>query len=183
MATVSRVINDSQFVSPELESRVREAIEALDCRRNALAGSLRHRRTRTLGLVIPGSYNPFFAEVGHGIEEICFSSGYNVILCSSENNEALEGQCVSTLIEKQVDRIVFVAAGESAAHVRDLLDLDISVVAVDREIEGVSADSVLTDNLQGGYLGTQHLLELGNEQIACISGPTAVLPSSDRVTG
>lgn len=182
-ATVSHVINQTRFVSPELEARVREAIESLDYQPNAVARSLRGKRTRTLGMIIPDSSNPFFAEVARGIEDLCFDLGYNVILCNSDGDPSKEEAYISLLTEKRVDGIAFVAAGGTIDHISQLLDRKIPVVVVDREIKGLKADCVLTDNLDGGYQATAHLLALGHRRIGCILGPSDLTPSADRVTG
>jgi len=109
--------------------------------------------------------------------------GYNVILCNSDGDPAKEEAYISLLTEKRVDGIVFVAAGATTDHIRQLLDRKVPVVVVDREVKGLEADCVLTDNLQGGYQATAHLLALGHRRIACIAGPSDLTPSAERVTG
>jgi len=68
-ATVSHVINETRFVSPELRERVLTAVAELDYRPNAVARGLRQKKTRTIGLVVPDNSNPFFAEVAKGVED------------------------------------------------------------------------------------------------------------------
>jgi LacI family transcriptional regulator len=87
------------------------------------------------------------------------------------------------LTAKQVDGILFVAAGVSTEHIRRLQDEQVPLVVVDREIPDVSVDEVLTDNVYGGEIVTRHLVNLGHRRIGCITGPSDVTPSADRVTG
>jgi len=181
--TVSHVINETRFVSEELRVRVLEAMEELNYQRSAVARSLRRKETQTIGMMVPDSSNPFFAEVARGIEDTSFSQGYSVILCNSDGDMEKEQFYINVLVEKRVDGIIFVAAGGSAQHIRSLLERDMPLVVVDREIAGVEVDSVLTDNLHGGYLATKHLIELGHRRIGCITGPSDLTPSAERVLG
>ena len=182
-STVSHVINGTRFVSADARGRVRAAMEQLDYRPNALARSLRRGETLTLGMILPDSANPFFAEVGHHIEQAAFEAGYNVVLCNTEGDLEKERLYVDLLLEKQVDGIIFVAAGDRSESVAALIQTGVPLVIVDRDLKDVPADTVLTDNLQGGYLGTRHLIGAGHERIACITGPSHLTPSADRVTG
>ncbi len=120
--TVSHVLNETRYVSPELAERVWEAVEALNYQPNAVARSLRRKRTHTLGMIIPDNSNPFFAEVARGIEDLCFDLGYNVILCNSDQDREKEQTYIDLLTEKQVDGIVFVAAGGHAGHLQSILE-------------------------------------------------------------
>ncbi len=181
--TVSHVINNTRFVSEEVRQRVQAAMIELGYHPNALARSLRRGETNTLGLILPDSANPFFAEIGHSVETAAFSHGYNVILCNTDGDVDRERTYVDVLLKKQVDGIVFVAAGERSDSISHILKLEIPIVVVDRDLPEVQLDTVLSDNYQGGYLATQHLINLGHRRIACISGPSHLNPSALRVTG
>lgn len=181
--TVSHVINDTRFVSATVREKVLGAMREMDYHPNALARSLRRGETRTLGLILPDSANPFFAEVGRGIERSAFENGYNVILCNTDGDARKEAVYVDVLIEKHVDGVVFVAVGENSDTLHRLLDIDLPVIVVDRDFPGIDVDAVLADNHQGGYIATRHLIDLGHRRIGCIGGPSQITPSADRVTG
>jgi LacI family transcriptional regulator len=181
--TVSHVINETRFVSEVVRTRVLDAIKDLGYQPNVLARSLRRGETRTIGLILPDSANPFFAEIGRCIEAAAFDFDYSVVLCNSEGNLRREQHYTEVLTTKQVDGIVFVAAGDHANSLSILLDRGLPFVLIDRDLPDVKADTVLGDNHQGGYLATRHLLALGHRQIGCISGPSNVTPSAQRVTG
>ncbi len=182
-ATVSHVINNTRLVSPETRERVVAAMDALHYRPNALARSLRQGKTNTIGLVLPDSANPFFAEISRSIEDAAFKKGYSVFLCNTELDTQRELFYVDVLSKKQVDGIIFVAAGDQADSVDFLLRRSMPLVMVDRNVPTVEADAVLTDNQLGGFLATQHLLELGHTRIACIAGPSSITPSAERIIG
>lgn len=181
--TVSHVINESRFVSDAAIRRVQRAMKELNYQPNAVARSLRRKDTHTLGLVLPDISNPFFAEVARGIETYAFQQGYTVIFGSSDDDIKKEHAYLRVLIEKQVDGIIYVAAGESAQNIQPLLGRHLPLVVVDRDFKKMVADYVVADNRRGGYLATSHLIELGHRVIACIAGPSAVTPSAERVTG
>ena len=182
-ATVSHVINNTRLVSQETRQRVLAAMDALNYRPNALARSLRQGKTNTIGLVLPDSANPFFAEISRGIEDEAFKKGYSVFLCNTELDTERELFYVDVLSKKQVDGIIFVAAGDQADSMDFLIHRNMPVVMIDRNLPNVEADAVLTDNQLGGYLATRHLLELGHTRIACIAGPSSITPSAERIIG
>jgi LacI family transcriptional regulator len=182
-ATVSHVINNTRLVSPETRERVVAAMAALNYRPNALARSLRQGKTNTIGLVLPDSANPFFAEISRGIEDEAFKKGYSVFLCNTELDMQRELFYVDVLSKKQVDGIIFVAAGDQADSLDFLVRRNMPVVMIDRNVPNVEIDAVLTDNQLGGFLATSHLLELGHKRIACIAGPSSITPSAERIIG
>ena len=182
-ATVSHVINNTRLVSPETRQRVVAAMDALNYHPNALARSLRQGKTNTLGLVLPDSANPFFAEISRSIEDEAFKKGYSVFLCNTELDTQRELFYVDVLSKKQVDGIIFIAAGDQADSLDFLLSRNMPVVMIDRDLPNVQVDAVLTDNQLGGYLATRHLLDLGHRRIACIAGPSSITPSAERIIG
>jgi LacI family transcriptional regulator len=156
---------------------------ALNYRPNALARSLRQGKTNTVGLVLPDSANPFFAEISRGIEAEAFKQGYSVFLSNTELDTQRELFYVDVLSKKQVDGIIFVAAGDQADSIDFLIRQKMPVVMIDRDLPDVQVDVVLTDHQRGGMLATRHLIELGHTRIACIAGPSSITPSADRITG
>ena len=186
-ATVSYVINNrtdgNVRISEETRRRVLDAVEELGYQPNRLARSLRRGHTHIIGMIVPDSTNPFFAEVARGVEDTSFEQGYSVILCNSDGNLDKEVFYTNVLAERRVDGILFVAAGISTEQIRDLQARRMPVVVVDREIPDVAVDSVLTDNARGGELATRYLMDLGHRCIGCIAGPSDVTPSAERVTG
>jgi LacI family transcriptional regulator len=183
LTTVSHVINRTRFVSDDVTERVLTAMEDLNYRPNELARSLRRGQTNTLGLILPDSANPYFAEIGHAIEATSFTLGYNVILCNTHGTEDKVDHYINVLRNKQVDGIIFVATGDHTKSISQTLGENFPIVLVDRELVGVSTDVIIVDNHQGGLLATRHLLELGHRRIACISGPSRLRPSSERING
>jgi LacI family transcriptional regulator len=181
--TVSHVINDTRPVSADLRSRVEAAMAELGFQPNALARSLRRKRTHTLGLIVPDSANPFFAEVGRGIEDTSFANGFSVILCNSDGDPARELLYMDLLVQKQVDGVLFVPTGDQARLAATLRTRNIPVVVIDRDVPDAPIDRVHIDNVAGGYLATRHLLDLGHRRIGYIGGPPHLSPVPHRNAG
>ena len=183
ISTVSHVVNNSRTVGEGSRYRVLQAMDELSYKPNTLARSLRRRQSNSIGLIVPDSANPFFAEVARGIEDTSFDQNYSVILCNSDGDLDKQAIYTNLLIERQVAGILFVAAGVSTELVDDLSRRRVPLVVIDREVPGVEVDTVLTNHYQGGFLATQHLIDLGHRRIACISAGSELSPSAERVTG
>jgi len=182
-STVSHVINRTRFVSDEARARVEAAIAALGYRPNSLARSLRVGQSHTLGLVLPDSANPFFAELGREIEQAAFEAGFSVFLCNTENDPEKERRYLNVLARKQVDGIVVVASDERADALRALARHGAPVLVMDRLRPGLALDSVLADHVGGARLATRHLARLGHRRIGFVGGPSHVSSSIQRLAG
>ncbi len=183
ITTVSHVINETRYVSDELTARVKQAMKALDYYPNSLASSLRSGKTKIVGLMIPDISNQFFAEISRKIEDNGYAYGYSVILCNTNENAEKEESYFHVLIAKQVDGIIFISAGDDSKNIEKSLAANIPIVVVDRDVKNINADVVLVDNFKGGYTAVQHLIQLGHRRIACITGPSPITPSAQRVAG
>lgn len=184
VTSVSHVVNQTRVVSAEVRQRVLMAMEELGYHPNALARSLRRKETHTIGVIMTNSADPFFAEMTRGVEDTCFEHGYNIMLCNSDGDLSKELFYTQVLTEKRVDGILFLAAGgQSTHHIRTLQERGTPLVVVDRHLPDLAIDTVLIDNARGGWLATQHLIDLGHQRIGCVSGPSDITLSAERITG
>jgi len=158
-------------------------MEALGYQPNVLARGLRSGETRTIGLVVPDMSNLFFAEVSRAVEDIVFKKGYSLIICNSDDNPEKQKTYFGVLVAKQVDGIIFISTSFSPDLLERLASTHIPIVFADREVPNTLADVVLVDNEYGGYQATSYLIGLGHQRIACITGPSELTPSADRVGG
>lgn len=181
--TVSHVVNETRFVSEELRTRVRRAMEELDYRPNAIARSLRRQRTHKIAVIVPDIAYPFLAEVARGVEDAGFRLGHNVIFCASHGDREKEDACLDLARTKQVDGIVILGAVSGIERIRELVDRGIPTVTCSRRLRPTEVDTVVADNEQAGYEATKYLLGLGHHRIGCIAGPTELRISSERLTG
>jgi len=183
ISTVSHVINETRAVSPKTRARVLRAIEDLNYKHNRLASSLRQRKTQTIGVLLPNSTNPYFAEVLTGIEESCFEQNYNFIMGNANDNPQRELAYLQVLLSRQVDGIVLISTGAYVDSVNLLAANQTPVVMVDRSTDIETIDEIFTTNHAGGRLATEYLLRLGHTRIVCITGPSFLTPSAQRVDG
>jgi LacI family transcriptional regulator len=181
--TVSHVINGTRFVEPETAERVYTAIKKLGYRPNSLARSLRRGETGIVGLIVPDSSNPFFADIARKVEDTGFAKGYNVILCNSDLSLEKEEAYLNSLLSKQVDGLILIPSSDYSSQLQTVIEAGVPVVVLDRELDSALVDQVLVDNEQGGYQVGRYLLQLGHKRLGCISGPQNIRPVLERVQG
>lgn len=100
IATVSRVLNENYFVSPELKTKVMNAIEKLNYYPNSVARSLKNESTQTIGLIVSDISNSFFTFVNRSVENILRQHNYNLIVCSTDNQKEKEASYLKLMLEK-----------------------------------------------------------------------------------
>lgn len=181
--TVSRVINNSGYISVETKNRVELAIKELGYVPNTLARGLRSKRTNTLALVVTDITNPYFTSMARGVEDVAGASDYTVIYCNTDESETKEEKYANILAQRQVDGVLLVPACGNTASIKFLTANGINVVVLDRRITGVETDSVRADSQKGAKQLIQLLISLGHERIAIITGPETVSTSMDRIAG
>lgn len=182
-AVVSYVLNDSHPVSSQTRAKVEAAIRQLDYRPNALARSLALARTHTLGLLIPDSSNPYFAQLAAAVEQATNEAGLVVLLGNGAGSEQRELAYVRTFLDRKVDGIIAVPEGEFDAGWREISRARVPAVSLDRLPSDLDLPSVVVDNVQGSRLATEHLLAHGRARIACIAGPAQLHTVNDRAAG
>jgi LacI family transcriptional regulator len=171
MATVSRVVNNNPNVKPQTRKKVFEAIERLGYRPNAVARGLASKKTTTVGVVIPDISNSIFAEVARGIEDIANMYHYNIILCNADKRKEKEIRVINTLLEKQVDGLLFMGGVVSEDHILAFKTSAVPVVLCATSEENESYPSVDIDHETAAKDAVQYLLAQGHRSIAMISGP------------
>jgi DNA-binding LacI/PurR family transcriptional regulator len=185
VATVSSVINNSSYVSPELRQRVEAAIRELNYSPNLLARGLARQKTLTLGVLVPDIANFFYPELVRGVEDKAKEAGYTIILGSSDNQLSKEEVYLELFLSKRVDGIVLIKApGEMSASLeQNLKKSGPPIVLLDREHAALAADTVVADDFGGACLAIRHLLDLGHKRIGIIRGVSGASTTEDRFRG
>ncbi len=181
--TVSRVINNSGYVSRGTRERVERAIDELGYVPNTLARGLRSKRTNTLALVMTDITNPFFTVIARGVEDTASKSGYTVIFCNTDESETEEYKYAQILAQKQVDGVILVPACSNSKTVEFFQANNVPIVLIDRSVPDVETDAVRCDSVSGAYQLVKLLLDLGHTRIAAITGPLGVSTAEDRIKG
>jgi DNA-binding LacI/PurR family transcriptional regulator len=185
-ATISRALNNGTYVKAETKKRVLDMAEKLGYRRNLMASSLRSNKTHTIGLMVPRISMFFHAEVITTIQNQLHKLGYNLIICQSNDSLQLEKELANIMFSSRVDALIVACTlqTEDFSHFDVFVNNNIPLVFYDRvPTKPYKATIVKGDDFRGGYLATQHLLELGCKKIVHISGPLTSNLYIDRSTG
>jgi LacI family transcriptional regulator len=185
LATVSRVINGSGEVRPELVERVTDAIDLLGYRHNVTASTLRRadRQSASIGLIIEDVSNPFFASVHRGVEDVARVHRVLTFVGSSDEDEARERDLVEAFAARGVDGLVIVpCAGDQSYLLRDQ-QAGLALVFVDRPPQFLRGDTVTSDNRGGARAATEQLIGAGHQRIAFLGDRPAVFTATERLAG
>ncbi|SJN56886.1 HTH-type transcriptional repressor PurR [Vibrio ruber DSM 16370] len=182
--TVSHVINKTRFVAETTQEKVMEAVKTLNYAPSAVARSLKCNSTRTIGMLVTQSTNPFFSEVIDGVESYCYRQGYTLILCNTGGLYEKQRDYIRMLAEKRVDGIL-VMCSDLTAELWEMLEAysDIPKVIMDWGPENSQADKIIDNSEEGGYLATKYLIDKGHRRIACLSGHLAKAACQERIQG
>ena len=183
-STVSHVINNNRFVSEAVREKITSAISQLNYAPSALARSLKINQTRTIGMLLTASSNPFYAEVVRGVERSCYERGYSLVLCNTDGDENRMNRSLETLLQKRVDGLLIMCT-ESHIPSAEILNRYPSIPSVMMDwspFEGGS-DIIQDNSLLGGEMATRYLIARGYTRIACIAGPQDKTPARLRLEG
>lgn len=183
MATVSRVVNGNPNVKPTTRKKVLATIESLGYRPNAVARGLASKKTTTVGAIIPDISSIFFAELARGIEDIATMYKYNIILSNSDQNKDKELQLINTMLEKQVDGILFMGGSITEEHVNQFKTSSVPVVLAATHDESNTIPSVNIDYQQAAFEATKFLIDKGNAHIGFIAGEDHTLVNKQKYAG
>jgi LacI family transcriptional regulator len=183
ISTVSHVINNTRAVSDDVRRRVLEIIDEMRYVPSAVARSLKNDKTNTIGVLVPNSSNPYFAELIRWIEDAAFESGYHIILCNAHGDAHKQAVYLRLLMERRIDGLVLIASGADEEHDLLLRHESVPIVQLERALPGLDADLVQAGQEEGAYQATRHLIELGHRAIVCVSGPAELPRSRERVGG
>jgi len=164
--TVSRVLSGTVPVSAETTRRVQSAIDQLQYRPNELARAFRGQRSRTIGLIIPYLYDPFFANCAHAVTTVAKEHGYSVIITTSNEDPATEYAEAEQMLQRHVDGLVAIPAPNRESRISRALFGKTPVVIFDRPVSDPALDVVLVQNSAGARHMVEHLIEHGHKRIA-----------------
>ncbi len=176
-ATVSRVLRNDPKVREKTRKKVLKAINDLNYEVNAVARSLRQKKTYTIGVVVGNVLSQFYSIVAKSVEDVAQKNGYNMILCNGDDDPQKELNYLKVLKANRVDGIILTPTGKNSDYINYLIDSDTKMILLDRLIDGVKCDAVLVDNENGAYQAVKHLTEQGYKKIGIITGYL------DRTTG
>ncbi len=182
-STVSKVINRTGRISTETQTRVLDTMQRLAFHPNVVASALKAKRTYTVALLISDITNPFCNHLAKAVEDVAITHGYNVLLASTSNNAERHRKLIDMLLQKQVDGYIVSSFSEGDEELVKMLAHERPVVLADRRIPNVHAATITSDNVAGGYLATQYLLQRGHRRIGILLEDPRLSSSAERMQG
>ena len=183
LATVSRVMNDSDKVSAKTRDKVLAAMKELGYRPNTIAQSLASSRSNSVGILIPELYGPFFGIILSSIEEELRNAGKHVIITAGHSEPERERSSIEFLLSRRCDALILHAYALDDEYLRNLVKGPVPVVLLTRTLPEISNRCFTLDNVLGGYLAAQAVIEDGHRKIAYITGPLWKMDARDRLEG
>lgn len=169
ISTISRVINNSAFVRPEIKERVEKILEETGYRPNALAKELQQNKTNTIGVILPRIDLGTFAVIFDGISAILKDHGYNILLANTQDKIEDELKYIGLMHEKRVDGILYFATSIRLEHKKALSRLRIPVVIVGQSGEYLERPAIFFDSFKASKAMVSYLISLGHTRIGCIA--------------
>jgi LacI family transcriptional regulator len=174
ISTVSKALNGSPEISEPTKQRVQEYAKLKNYKPNVIGLSLKNRKTKTIGVIIPNILNSFFAKVFSGIEKVADEKGYKVITCISNESLEKEINALEMLSNGTIDGFILSISEESQklqkfGHFTSIINEGTPIVMFDRISDEVNCDKVVVDDFDSAFDATQHLIKTGAKKIALFS--------------
>lgn len=185
IATVSRVLNNSESVNEATRLKILKAIKDLKYQPSRVAKRLRSKSVSSnlLGVLIPDIQNPFYVDVLRGIEDVAYKNNYAIIMCNYGQDEKKEIMYLDILQSEAIDGLIAAPVSENDLRLKSIIKDGLPVVCVDRGLAGIDVDIVWVNNEDGSFEAVNHLINSGYKRIAYISGLTSIPSSRMREKG
>ncbi|WP_053801116.1 LacI family DNA-binding transcriptional regulator [Streptomyces rimosus] len=182
-AVVSYVINNGpRPVAPATRERVLAAIKELGYRPDRVAQAMASRRTDLIGLIVPDTRQPFFAEMAHAVEQAAAERGKMVLVGNADYLDEREVHYLRAFLGMRVAGLILISQGPSEHAAAEIDAWDARVVLLHRRPDAIDDVAVMTDDVGGAQLATRHLLEHGHPYVAFLGGTEETPKSGDPVT-
>ena len=179
VATVSRVINNTGYVNEETRKLVVQAIKELEYIPNELARSLFKKQSKIIGLIVPHLSTYFFTELIEALEEALSQRDFKLMIFNAKDDPEKERKYMQVFNQYNIDGIVLVAHTE---QYKDYLDLRIPIITIDHILND-AIPSITSDNVMGGRLAAQKLIDTGCKKVLYLRGPSFLMTVKNRNKG
>ena len=174
ISTVSKSLRDSPEIGEDTRQKVQAFAKLYNYKPNNIALSLKNRKTKTIGVVIPEIVHHFFTTVISGIEHVANEKGYSVIVCLSDNSFDKEVLNMEMLANGSIDGFILSVAKETMQkgdyhHLIEVVNQGMPLVLFDRSVEEVPSDKVIIDDVKGAKKAVHCLIDKGAKNIGIIS--------------
>lgn len=174
ISTVSKSLKNSSEISEDTRLKVQAFAKLYNYKPNNIALSLKNKKTKTIGIIIPEIVHHFFATVISGIEQVANEKGYNVIVCLSDESFDKEVINLEMLANGSTDGFIMSLSKETQQkkdfhHLQEVINQGMPIVMFDRVANEILSDKVIIDDLLAGYQAVNFLIEEGCKKIALIT--------------
>jgi DNA-binding LacI/PurR family transcriptional regulator len=184
-STVSRALKDHPDVSQKTKDMVKRMAKKLHYVPNTVAASLRHKKSKVIGLLAPQISHFFLPSVIEGIEEVVHQHGYNLLILQSKESYSREVENLDILMANNVEGIIASVSRTTTdfTHFQHVIDMGMPVVFYDRVVQDLNTDVVLLDDTSAAFKAVNHLIETGKKRVAICTGNINLLISRNRLEG
>ncbi|MCB8962473.1 MAG: LacI family DNA-binding transcriptional regulator [Ardenticatenales bacterium] len=182
-STVSRVVNNFQFVKPETRERVQAAMDKLGYVANLSARSLAGGRSQMIGMLLYDFESSYQVEIVRGIDAEAAALDYDLTLHTTHHRRQKESTLVARLTQVGVDGLLIVLPRNLTAYVADLNVRHFPYVLIDHAGTDIAGNTVKAKNYDGAIAATRYLLELGHRHISFVQGTATIDSASERLAG
>jgi LacI family transcriptional regulator len=185
VSTVSKALHDSHEISEKTKRRVLETSARLNYVPNPYASSLRGRKSKNIGVVIPEVADSFFSLAINGIESVAKEKGYHVLICLTHESFENERTILKEFQGGRVDGVLMSVSRETSQsdHINDLISSGAPLIFFDRVCEEVETAKITTNDFASGYKATEHLIQQGCDRIAFLDISKSLSISRKRLEG
>lgn len=184
--TISFVLNgkaEEKRISSSVAKRILKHIKEVGYRPNLLAKSLRTGQSKTIGMLVEGISDHFFAGIARGVEEEAYKTGYKIFNSSTDNDTAKAKELIKAFRERQVDGYIIAPSPGIENEIRSLIDENYPVIIFDRYFPDVVSNIIIVDNFGGAYNAIHHFIENGFKNIAFITIDSSQIQMEERLKG
>jgi LacI family transcriptional regulator len=185
VSTVSRVLGgkaNKYRISDKTINVISEEARKCNYTPSLLAKGLRTSKTNTIGLLVPGIENPYFANIASIVISEARKIGYTIVLVDTMESEKNEQEGIESLLARMVDGMIVVPSGSNPEFLESV-DRRTPVVLIDRHFEPTTLSYVTTNNYEGGFEATKYLIDFGHRDILCVCGVHHSMPARERERG
>lgn len=188
ISTVSKALKNSEEIGKDTKEKVQAFAKLYNYRPNNIAISLKNRRTKTIGVIIPDIIHHFFTTVFRGIEKQANEKGYNVILCVSDESFDREVINMEMLANGSIDGFIMSLSAETQLkndfnHLKVVTEQGIPLVLFDRVTDEIQCDKVIINDKEIAQIAVQKLIDEGKKRIALVTTEDYLNVSAKRAAG
>lgn len=174
ISTVSKALRNSIEISEDTRQKVQAFAKLYNYKPNNIALSLKNKKTKTIGIIIPEIVHHFFATVISGIEQVANENGYNVIVCLSDESFDKEVINMEMLANGSTDGFIMSLSKETEQkkdfhHIVEVINQGMPVVMFDRVTNDVLCDKVIIDDQLAAYDAVEFLIKKGFKDIGLVT--------------